>query len=94
VVVRWRATGGAATAGFFLKKKILPRVDKKTLGEGEGNDTDAVNTSFPSVRYVALGEDLFHVSRFPGASSPSDENGRTKSRYRPPVFPYLSHFQR
>jgi hypothetical protein len=34
-------------------------VDKKTLGEGEGNGTDAVNTSFPSVRYVALGEGLF-----------------------------------
>jgi hypothetical protein len=46
-------------------------VDKKTLGEGEGNGTDAVNTSSPSVRYVALGEELFPVSCFPGSSSPS-----------------------
>jgi hypothetical protein len=30
----------------------------------------------------------------PKATTSSDENGRTKSRYRPPVFPYLSHFQR
>jgi hypothetical protein len=30
--VLWRATGGAAAAGIFLnRKKILPRVDKKTL---------------------------------------------------------------
>jgi hypothetical protein len=46
-------------------------VDKKTLGEGEGNGTDAVNTSSPSVWYVALGEELFPVSCFPGSSSPS-----------------------
>jgi hypothetical protein len=29
----------------------------------------------------------------PASPAPSDENGRTKSRYRPPIFPYLSHIR-